>query len=353
MSVAHRIVEPAAPVPGFEHVHAAHCENGVTKALLRDVGLELSEPTVFGIGSGLFFAHFSFVRIMGHPLTTFRSIPGSIFKKTCDRLGIEQFRESYRDPTQGMRRLDGLLEEGRHVGLQVNIYWLPYIPKAMRIHFNGHNLIALARRGDNYVVSDPIMETEFECSAEALQRARFSGGPSFIAKGLAYHPVRRVREVAVADAVALGLQETCHRMTRIPGVVPWLSVQGMGHLGRRIPKWPAWYGERRAQEWLAGVVRLQEEIGTGGAGFRYLFAAFVQEAAQQYGFGAIGPFADQVTAIGDRWRTFALEASRQARGRKSIGWDALGAMVVELGDAEYALFQELDRARTARLLATA
>ena len=115
MSAAHQIVEPAAPVPGFTHLHAAHCESGVTQALLRDVGIELSEPTVFGIGSGLFFAHFSFVRVMGHPITTFRSMPGSIFKKACDRLGVAQFPESYRDPGKAMRRLDELLDQGRHV----------------------------------------------------------------------------------------------------------------------------------------------------------------------------------------------------------------------------------------------
>lgn len=346
----HEVVPPAEPVEGFTHVHAAHCESGVTQALLRDVDLQISEPLAFGIGSGLFFAHFSFTRVMGHPITTFRSFPGSIFKKAAKRLGIAPFRESYRDPDHAMERLDGLLEQGRHVGLQVNIYWLPYVPKAMRIHFNGHNLIALARRGDSYVVSDPVFETEFECPADALRRARFSGGPRWVTKGLAYFPQERVRDVPLEEAVRAGLAETCHRMTKIPGVVPWLSVQGMKHLGRRIPKWPAWYGERRAQEWLAGVVRLQEEIGTGGAGFRYLFAAFLQQAAELPGLEAVGPFADEVTAIGDRWRTFALEASRQARGKNSVGWDELGAMVVELGAAEYELFRALDRARTQKLL---
>ncbi len=39
----------------FEHIQAAHCENGVTTSLLRSVGISrITEPLAFGIGSGLF-----------------------------------------------------------------------------------------------------------------------------------------------------------------------------------------------------------------------------------------------------------------------------------------------------------
>src|SRR4051812_32109903 len=75
-------------VSGFEHRLAAHCESGVTRSLLRHAGLELSEPLAFGIGSGLFFLHLPFDSFFGAPTTSFRSSPGSIFKKVCDRLNL-------------------------------------------------------------------------------------------------------------------------------------------------------------------------------------------------------------------------------------------------------------------------
>jgi len=38
----------------FHHVQTAHCENGVTTALLRYHGLDfMTEPLAFGMGSGL------------------------------------------------------------------------------------------------------------------------------------------------------------------------------------------------------------------------------------------------------------------------------------------------------------
>lgn len=38
----------------FKHTQSAHCESGVTVNLLAHQGLSLSEPMVFGIGSGIF-----------------------------------------------------------------------------------------------------------------------------------------------------------------------------------------------------------------------------------------------------------------------------------------------------------
>ncbi|MCW3117120.1 MAG: hypothetical protein JWM28_1202, partial [Chitinophagaceae bacterium] len=38
----------------FNHIQAAHCENGVTTSLLQHHGIEkITEPLAFGIGSGL------------------------------------------------------------------------------------------------------------------------------------------------------------------------------------------------------------------------------------------------------------------------------------------------------------
>ena len=331
----------------FEHLHAGHCESGVTAALLRHQGLALSEPLLFGIGSGLFFGHLSFTRVMGQPLTTFRSFPGAIFKKACKRLGVRVRRSTWRDRERGMAALDALLAQGTPVGLQTNIYWLPYIPRPMRVHFNGHNLIVLEKRGDTYVISDPVMEEPTECPAAALRRARFSGTNALLGHGLMYHPEVTDQEPDLAAATRAGLGEVCTRMRRIPFVFPWFGVRGVRHLAAQLPKWPVRLGEEDAREWLAGLVRMQEEIGTGGAGFRYLFAAFLQEAGDQLGWPALRGMSDRATAVGDQWRSFALHASRRARGKPDREWAELGEMLAELSVAEDRLFQDLDAVRVA------
>ena len=79
--------ELAANGKPFVHHHAAHCETGVTSALFRDKGVDISEPMIFGIGSGIFFGHLPFVKLSHLPITAFRAKPGSIFRKAAKRLG--------------------------------------------------------------------------------------------------------------------------------------------------------------------------------------------------------------------------------------------------------------------------
>lgn len=47
----------------LSHRVAAHCENGAISALLRYHGIDLSEPMIFGLASGLFFTHLPFVKM--------------------------------------------------------------------------------------------------------------------------------------------------------------------------------------------------------------------------------------------------------------------------------------------------
>ena len=344
----------ALTVSGFRHLHAGHCESGVTASLFQNAGHDLSEPMIFGIGGGLFFAHFSFVRVMGHPLTTFRSFPGNIFKNACARLGVRYARETFRSPDAGMARLDALLEQGRHVGLQVNIYWLPYIPRPMRVHFNGHNLLVLEKRGVGadacYIVSDPVVECLFECPASALRRARFSGTHALLPRGLIYYPTAFALPDDLRPAVQISLRKVCDHMLRIPRIFPWMGVQAIPHLARELDGWPVKLGEDRAREWLAGVVRMQEEIGTGGAGFRFLFAAYLQQASELLDWPELRAMADEATAMGDRWRSFALQASRVARGRKDAAWSDLRPLLEDAGAAELAFVRRLDTVRLGNAL---
>ena len=48
---------------------------------------------IFGIGAGLFFAYIPLIKINNGPAIAFRTLPGLIFKRTCNSLGIEIIRK--------------------------------------------------------------------------------------------------------------------------------------------------------------------------------------------------------------------------------------------------------------------
>ena len=64
----------------FEHAQHAHCETGVTVNLLKNMGVEISEPLAFGLGSGLYFVHFPFIKVTGKPAVGYRQWFVSIFR---------------------------------------------------------------------------------------------------------------------------------------------------------------------------------------------------------------------------------------------------------------------------------
>ncbi len=59
----------------FKHQQAKHYETGVTKSLLSHNGLELSEPMIFGIGSGIFLGISLFLNFMVFPSQPFVQHP--------------------------------------------------------------------------------------------------------------------------------------------------------------------------------------------------------------------------------------------------------------------------------------
>ncbi len=327
----------------FTHFHSAHCESGVTASLISHHGLLLTEPMAFGIAAGLFFIHLPVKSVFGAPNTNFRSAPGGIFRKTCQRLGVKYEIRTYRDVEKGSRELEQLVAGGTPVGVQTNVFWLSHMPKRFRFQFNAHNLVVFGKSEEGWTVSDPVLEVPLICTAPSMARARFAKG--FLApKGKLYF----VKEVPVADparlrsAVRTGIIETAKGMARIP--IPLFGGKAIGLLADRMEKWPAIYSDPQdSLTQLSNVVRMQEEIGTGGAGFRYLFAAFLQQAAPVLDDVKYLAFSEQLTDIGDTWRQFAAKCARICRNQKveSPAFAEAAALVRDCGVREIALFSEI------------
>jgi hypothetical protein len=110
------MIEPSQ-VAAFSHVQTAHCENGVTTALLRYHGLDfMTEPLAFGIGSGLFYIQIPFMTVNNGPAISFRTMPGAIFKRTCNALSVDVTRKKFSNQQVAEQYLNKKLEQGVPVG---------------------------------------------------------------------------------------------------------------------------------------------------------------------------------------------------------------------------------------------
>jgi hypothetical protein len=329
----------------FNHIQAAHCETGVSTNLLRGIGVtQITEPLAFGIGSGLFFAYIPFIKINNGPAIAFRTLPGHIFSKTCKSLDIKVVRKKFSSREQAQLFLDNELAKGHPVGCQVGVYYLPYFPKEYRFHFNAHNLIVYGKERDRYLVSDPIMETVTSLSSYELERVRFAKG-ALAPKGQIYYPVKEhpVTDEKIKGAIEKGIKRNVFSMLTLPGFIS--GVQGIKFTGNRIKKWRDKLGLETAGLYLAQLVRMQEEIGTGGGGFRYMYAAFLQEANAYHHNAPLLEASEQFTKAGDLWRTAAVQAAGIYKGRigSQADFDVMGNYLLEISEMEKKAFQLLDK----------
>ncbi|QCB45006.1 BtrH N-terminal domain-containing protein [Hydrogenophaga sp. PAMC20947] len=320
----------------FSHQHAGHCESGVASALLRHSGFDISESMAFGLSSGLAFAYLPFVKLSGLPLIAYRTQPRALIKGLRKPLGVDFSFETFSGPERGQARLDELLAQGHVVGLQTSVYWLPYFPPEMRFHFNAHNLLVYGKEGDEYLISDPVFEAPVRCKVEDLNRSRFAKGV-LAPKGLLYMLNRPADQTEVSPAaLRKAVAKTCRGML---APVPIAGVKGMRLLASKFEKLPN--ADPATADFIGHLVRMQEEIGTGGAGFRFIYAAFLQEAADRAGNNAWADSADRLIEIGDGWRALALSIARMIRARDPMDTGRLAQMLRGQADAEEALFRAL------------
>lgn len=331
----------------FVHRQTAHCESGVTANMLKHYGFDLSEAMTFGLGAGLYFAWLPIIKVNYLPLIAFRSPPGFIIRAASKKLGARFGKRSFRRPADAEAALDEKLAAGIPVGLQTSVFWLPYFPPAYRFHFNAHNLVVYGKEDGDYLVSDPTFEDPVRCPAADLSRARWAKG-TLAPKGKMYWlesppTVRDVRPLIPAAVRSVGKY-----MVDLP--VGFLGAKGIRMLARRIALWPKKLGPKKARAYLAHIIRLSEEVGTGGAGFRFLYAAFLAESAKLLSEPLLKTGAVELAKAGDLWRSFALDGARLIKNRTGDGlspsnldaaYAGLSQTLLKVADAEAAVFADL------------
>ena len=338
---------------GFElnisHQPAAHCENGAISTLLRFYGINLSEPMIFGLASGLFFTHLTFIKMGGMPVTSFRTFPGVLFMRITKLLGIKSKTQRFFSHEAAMKKLDELiLKQQKPVGCVVGMYELPYIPKEYRFRFNGHNICVTGKdeEHDLYCVLDSNATQKVTISREDLANVRFPQGGVYPLMGQMYWIKSVPQQLPDLKPLILkSIHKTCWYMVSQPKCIKYVGTNGILYLSERIRNWETMMGKRKALLNLAQVVRMLEEIGTGGAGFRFMYGAFLQEAAEITGIDKLNDYCHRITEIGDLWRDFAYKASRiiKRREKDQYTYNDLGDLLQIISEKEHQLFLELDK----------
>ena len=324
----------------FKHKMAAHCETGTISGLLAHAGLQMSEPMVLGITGGIFFAY---LRIRSLPFPTFvvRSAPGSILRNMARRVKVGFHVMKFSGADKAQAALDALLEQGIAVAVQVDMFHMGYIPGYMRVHFNGHFVTVTGKEGDTYRISDCYHHVPSEVSDADLRKARFARG-DLAPKGTMFYISDVPANPDLRTPVLQGLKNSCTNMIGLP--VPFLGVRGIRLFARKLAEWPVLSRDDvQLSHEVMNINVILEERGTGGAGFRFMFASFLREAAPILGCDALAEMGAEMMTIGDRWRELSVFAARMGRNREFSGvkFGELQSQILARADEEEAFFRRL------------
>lgn len=351
-------------IAGYHHQAASHCETGSVRNLLVHAGVDMSEPMVYGLGSGVAFYYLFFVKGPStFPMIGLRNRPGGIVQQLGKLCGIRFHFKEYRSTRQAIAKANKLIDAGTPVSASVEMFRMKYLPGFLRVHAPFHFVVLAGREGDGYTISDPYHAKLAHLSGRDLEAAWETHAPMSRNNLLVY--VRKVpKRLPLKKAAAKAMTMTCRAMLLPRGVrrlLPFVGTEGIRLYARQLRRWPNKYRGVQLREGILFNAVGFEDQGTGGGAFRLMYGAFLQETAALFDSAELRDLAARLLEHGRRWRG----ASRQlvVLGRKvplneedfddwfaadgtelQQGLDELSDTFRAFADTEQAFFTDLSRA---------
>ncbi|MEU4547125.1 BtrH N-terminal domain-containing protein [Nonomuraea dietziae] len=247
-----------------------HCETTALGVLLRHEGLDLSEPMLFGLGSGLSFIYWD-SKAMAFPFLGGRVKPFELTRNLAARLGLTLRIEETTSSRKAWENVATQLDAGRPVGLQLDCYHLDYF--LSKVRFGGH-VVAMYGYDEHhaYLVDTEQQGGAVRTSRTSLAMARAERGPmtarnrSFTVS-LPAHPPRW------QDQLIPAIKACADAFLAAP--IANLGHRGIEKAAGQVPKWLL--RAERPERDLPQAALLMEKAGTGGALFRALYRDFLEE----------------------------------------------------------------------------
>jgi Domain of unknown function (DUF4872)/Butirosin biosynthesis protein H, N-terminal len=256
----------------FRPFRGDHCESVATGCLLQSLGLDLSEPMLFGMGEGLSFV---FINLASLPLPFVggRVKPFALTQAICSNLGLDLKVSETSSKSKAWSLLEKPLLSGVPVGLQLDSFYLEYFSK--RVHFAGHCVAAYGLGELNVSLVDTVQQGGVQrASRKSVEAARFARGPmSARARTWTIFRGNSTFDIAKATRAAIQSNAKAYLAPAFNGA----SYLGIEKLKGSLPRWMKIATDPANDLALASL--LMERAGTGGSLFRNFYRDFLDEAA--------------------------------------------------------------------------
>ncbi|MEV0296179.1 BtrH N-terminal domain-containing protein [Nocardia sp. NPDC050710] len=250
-----------------------HCETTALGVLLRQQGLDLSEPMLFGLGSGLSFVYWD-SKTMGFPFLGGRVKPLDLTRNLTTRVGLELLVQETTSPRRAWENVVAPIDAGHPVGLQLDSYYLDYFTS--KVHFGGH-IVAMYGYDDHnaYLVDTDQQGGMVSTGLTSLAQARAARGP-MTAKHRSFTLATPRNPLSPRSQIIPAITACADAFLNPP--IANLGHRGIEKAGKLVRTW--FQRTDNPQRDLLQAALLMEKAGTGGALFRNFYRDFLAECTQ-------------------------------------------------------------------------
>ncbi len=255
----------------FDAFVGQHCETTATGSLLKRLGIELSEPMLFGVGEGLGFIFWN-MKIMEFPFIGGRIKPDMLTQNITRNLNLQLEEKETSSVKKAWQNVVSNIDKETPVGLKLDCYHLEYFTN--KTHFAGH-YVAMYDYDNKYayLIDTQQQGGKVKTSLRSLELARNEKGP-MSSKNRSYTIQRTRKDYELVNAIRTAVNNNANDYLNPP--ISNIGYRGILKTSVEIKKW--FKNSKDVARDFTATAMLMEKAGTGGALFRNLYRDFLKES---------------------------------------------------------------------------
>ncbi|MFC2097363.1 BtrH N-terminal domain-containing protein [Bacteroidota bacterium] len=314
-------------IENFKGFTGKHCETTATGSLLNHIGLEFSEPMLFGLGEGLNFIFWN-MKLMDFPFIGGRNKPDALTQNICKNLNLELLVNETSSVKKAWENVQTFLDNNIPVGLKLDSYYLDYFNN--KIHFAGH-YAAIYGYDEKfaYLVDTEQQGKKAKAKLKNIELARNAKGP-MSSRNLSYTINKNSKLPDLEKVVKTAIKNNAEEYLNPP--ITNISYKGILKTATEVKKW--FKNTKNIERDFKTTAMLMEKGGTGGAIFRNIYRDFLKESYELLEISYIKDCYQKFIEIADLW-TKTAELFNKTGETKDIKYvNQISDILVNLSEKE-------------------
>jgi hypothetical protein len=281
-------------IKNFKPFSGQHCETTATGSLLKQIGIELSEPMLFGLGEGLGFIFWN-MKMMDFPFIGGRVKPDDLTKNIARNLNLKLEIQETSSVKKAWENVKNHIEKNVAVGLKLDSYYLDYFTN--KIHFAGH-YVAMYGYDEEFafLVDTKQQGGKVKTSLKNLELARNEKGP-MSSKNLSYTIQDIGKGYNPNKVIVAAIKNNAKDYLNPP--IKNIGYKGVLKASEEIKRW--FKNSKNIERDFKTTAMLMERAGTGGAIFRSFYRDFLKESYDLLKKGEINEASKMFSEIAALW----------------------------------------------------